>query len=88
MGNKPLPKQSIPGWVTHICHEASICLYEHEQLKVFVKLEELHIVTARKPLVHQNHPVARYLHKKTAMYVVVYAGRLTAQNSIVEIINW
>ena len=25
--------------------------------------------------------------QKTAMYVVVYAGRLTAQNSIVEIIN-
>ena len=26
--------------------------------------------------------------QKTAMYVVVYAGRLIAQNSIVEIINW
>ena len=31
---------------------------------VFVKLEELHIATARKPLIHQNQPVARYLHKK------------------------
>ena len=30
----------------------------------FVKLEELHIATARKPLIHQNQPVARYLHKK------------------------
>ena len=29
----------------------------------FVKLEELHIVTARKPLIHQNQPVAQYLHK-------------------------
>ena len=28
-----------------------------------VKLEELHIVTARKPLIHQNQPVAQYLHK-------------------------
>ena len=55
---------------------------------VFVKLEELHIATARKPLIHQNQPVAWYLHKKTAMYVVVYAGRLIAQNSVVEIINW
>ena len=54
---------------------------------LFVKLEELHIATARKPLIHQNQPVVRYLHKKTAMYVVVYAGRLIAQNSIVEIIN-
>ena len=31
---------------------------------VFVKLEELHIATVRKPLIHQNQPVARYLHKK------------------------
>ena len=45
-----------------------------------MKLEELHIATARKPLIHQNQPVARFLHKKTAMYVVGYAGRLTAQN--------
>ena len=30
---------------------------------IFVKLEELHIVTARKPLIHQNQPVAQYLHK-------------------------
>ena len=30
---------------------------------VFVKLEELHIVTARKALIHQNQPVAQYLHK-------------------------
>ena len=30
---------------------------------LFVKLEELHIVTARKPLIHQNQPVAQYLHK-------------------------
>ena len=29
----------------------------------FVKLAELHIVTARKPLIHQNQPVAQYLHK-------------------------
>ena len=28
-----------------------------------MKLEELHIVTARKPLIHQNQPVAQYLHK-------------------------
>ena len=56
--------------------------------RVFVKLEELHIATARKPLIHQNQPVAQYLHKKTVMYVVVYAGRLTAQISIVGIINW
>ena len=33
------------------------------QLKLFVKLEELHIVTTRKPLIHQNQPVAQYLHK-------------------------
>ena len=30
---------------------------------LFVKLQELHIVTARKPLIHQNQPVAQYLHK-------------------------
>ena len=30
---------------------------------VFVKLEELHIVTARKPHIYQNQPVAQYLHK-------------------------
>ena len=30
---------------------------------LFVKLAELHIVTARKPLIHQNQPVAHYLHK-------------------------
>ena len=30
---------------------------------LFVKLEELHIVTARKQLIHQNQPVAQYLHK-------------------------
>ena len=30
---------------------------------IIVKLEELHIVTARKPLIHQNQPVAQYLHK-------------------------
>ena len=34
------------------------------KLTLFVKLEELHIATARKPLIHQNQPVARYLHKK------------------------
>ena len=34
-------------------------------LWVFVKLEELHIATARKPLIHQNQPVARYLHKNS-----------------------
>ena len=33
-------------------------------MNVFVKLEELHIATARKPLIHQNQPVAWYLHKK------------------------
>ena len=57
------------------------------QADIFVKLEELHIATARKPLILQNQPVAQYLHKKTAMYVVANAGRLTAQHSIVEIIN-
>ena len=30
---------------------------------LFVKLEELHIATARKPLIHQNQPVARYQHR-------------------------
>ena len=25
--------------------------------------EELHIVTARKPRIHQNQPVVQYLHK-------------------------
>ena len=34
-----------------------------QNLTLFVKLEELHIVTARKPLIHQNQPVAQYLHK-------------------------
>ena len=32
-------------------------------MPLFVKLEELHILTARKPLIHQNQPVAQYLHK-------------------------
>ena len=30
--------------------------------EVFVKLEELHIATARKPFIHQNQPVAQYMH--------------------------
>ena len=30
---------------------------------LFVELEELHIPTARKPIIHQNQPVAQYLHK-------------------------
>ena len=30
---------------------------------VFAKLAELHIVTARKLLIHQNQPVAQYQHK-------------------------
>ena len=30
---------------------------------LFVKLKELHIATARKPLIHQNQPVAQYLQK-------------------------
>ena len=34
------------------------------QADIFVKLEELHIATARKPLILQNQPVAQYLHKK------------------------
>ena len=55
---------------------------------LFVKLEELHIATARKPLIHQNQPVAQYLQKNSAMHVVVYAGRLTSQRSNIEIINW
>ena len=55
---------------------------------VFVKLEELHIATVRKPLIHQNQPVAQYLQKNSAMHVVVYASRLTSQRSNVEIINW
>ena len=36
--------------------------YTVDIMMVFVKLE-LHIVTARKPLIHQNQPVAQYLHK-------------------------
>ena len=31
--------------------------------RLFVKLEKLHIATARKPLIHQNQPVAQYLHR-------------------------
>ena len=30
---------------------------------VFVKLEELHIATARKPVFHQTQPVACYQHR-------------------------
>ena len=30
---------------------------------LFVKLQELHIVTAHKPLIHQNQPVACYQHR-------------------------
>ena len=44
----------------------SICPSLHLSVRLshlFVKLEELHIVTARKPLIHQNQPVAQYLHK-------------------------
>ena len=37
--------------------------YAHSLHCLFVKLKELHIVTARKPLIHQNQPVAQYLHK-------------------------
>ena len=32
-------------------------------IALFVKLEQLHIVTARKPRIHQNQPVAQYMHK-------------------------
>ena len=38
---------------------------------LFVKLEELHIATARKPLIHQSQPVVQYLQKNSAMHVVV-----------------
>ena len=42
----------------------SFAQFDYEKgLTVFVKLAELHIVTARKPLIHQNQPVAQYLHK-------------------------
>ena len=57
-----------------------------ETALIFVKLEELHIVTARKPLIHQSQPAISA--QNSAMHVVVYAGRLTSQRSIVEIINW
>ena len=39
-------------------------IYHGANKTVFVKLEELHIATARKPLIHQNQPIARFLHKK------------------------
>ena len=32
-------------------------------LILLVKLEELHIVSVHKPLIHQNQPVALYLHR-------------------------
>ena len=57
-------------------------------LLLFVKLEELHIATARKPLFHQTQPVACYWTQKSAMHVVVYADRLTTQHSIVDIVHW
>ena len=56
--------------------------------RLFVKPDELHIATARKPLIHQIQPVACYQHKKSAMYVIDYADRLTAQHSIVDISDW
>ena len=42
---------------------SSSLYYFYVIFQVFVKLEELHIVTARKPLIHQNQPFAQYLHK-------------------------
>ena len=49
----------------HICFiPCTLCILYHVFYIVFVKLEELHIATARKPLIHQNQPVARFLPQK------------------------
>ena len=52
--------------LTHICVTRPQWVKNGSCFKieiVFVKLKELHIVTARKPRIHQNQPVAQYLHK-------------------------
>ena len=53
-------------WVIILSHKSTTYLQKIQIMNsktLFVKLEELHIVTARKPLIHQNQPVAQYLHK-------------------------
>ena len=52
-------RKVLSRWIQILCY-GKMC---HGRLFVlFVKLEELHIVTARKPFIHQNQPVAQYLH--------------------------
>ena len=52
-------------YISKIISGELLCRYYYQVAHlVFVKLEELHIATARKPLIHQNQPFARYLHQK------------------------
>ena len=62
-----------------------------------ITLREVYCFCEARRASHCHSPQSTYSSKstcctvsaqKTAMYVVVYAGRLIAQNSIVEIINW
>ena len=47
----------------HTNVDTKVMQWVNNDAVVFVKLEELHIVTARKPLIHQNQLVAKYLHR-------------------------
>ena len=78
------------GWTTpRDVVDAMKCKHTGCGGRLFVRLEELHIATTRKPLIHQNQPVSCVLSaQKPAMYVVVYADRLRAQHSIVDITDW
>ena len=59
MDKASMVNNEVREWISNF----SISQQKYLLSLVFVKLEELHIVTARKPLIHQNQPVAQYLHK-------------------------
>ena len=59
--------RNLPGSVSQFTVDGTLSFQQRNKIvltaSVFVKLEELHIATARKPLIHQNQPVACYQHR-------------------------
>ena len=98
------PQIPLNIYICMLCHrsrvssspESSLSPTAHEPVSHLVTLA-CHFFCEARRASHCHSPQTTYSSKstfctlsaqKTAMYVVVYAGRLIAQNSIVEIINW